>query len=192
MNKKKLWLIIGAAIAALAILIGVLCYLYWPGYRVVADRLYVDVEKTGFVFDPETGEILGETPVLVRGTATSAHNGVFSGEVEVLGYQNYADGTIVGEGTTERAKDGTVLIHYLENCTHYQDVELEDYKAATGVTEKVTHLCDYYYTVCLYPEDGEFVAVEIGDFEEESLVYVICAKTESQAKERYEWYVKNR
>lgn len=192
MEKKKLWLIIGAAAVVLAIFVGVLCWLYWPGYRVVGDRLYVDIHEVGFIFDPENGKVLGQTPVTVSGTAKSADGADFEGEVLVLGYQNIADGTVTGSGGTETTEDGFVLIHYMESCTHYQNVEFEDYQAENDVTEKVTHICDYYYTVCLYPEDGDFAAVEVGDYAEETLVYVICAKDEAEAKERYEWYVKNR
>lgn len=191
MDKKKLWIIIAAA-AVLAVGIGVICWLFWPGYRVVGERLYVDIQKTGFVFDPKTGEILGETPVTVSGTAKSADGGDFEGEILVLGYQNMADGVVTGTAATETTDDGFVLIHYMESCTHYERVEFEDYQAEKDVTEKVTHICDYYYTVCLYPENKDFAAVEVGDYAEESLVYVICAEDEAEAKERYDWYVKNR
>lgn len=193
MDKKKLWLIIGAAVAALAILIGVLCWLYWPGYRVVGDRLYVDIQKTGFVFDPETGELLDQTPVTVTGTAASADGGVFDGEVLVEGYQNTADGVVTSEAGTETTDDGFVVIRYLENCTHDEVVEFESgYKPENDVTKKVSHICNYYYTVCLYPEDGDFAVVEVGHYYNDTLVYVICAEDEAQAREYYEWYVEHR
>lgn len=192
MDKKKKWLLIGGA-AALVILVGVLCWLFWPGYRMVGDRLFVDVQKVGFVFDPETGEILGETPVTVSGSADSADGGKFEGEILVLGYQNVSDGTITGSAGTEKTDDGYVLIHYLESCTHYEKVEFESgYDPEKDVTKKVEHLCDYNYTICLYPEDKDFLAVEVGNFYEDSLVYVICAEDEAEAKERYQWYVENR
>lgn len=193
MDKKKLWIIIAAAAAVLVIVVVTLCALFWPGYRVVGDKLYVDIQKTGFVFDPETGEILGETPVKVSGTADSADGGDFEGEILVLSHQNMADGTVTGTAGTEKTDDGFVLIHYIESCTHYETVEFESgYEPENDVTKKVEHICDYYYTVCLYPEDGDFAAVEVGDYAEETLVYVICAEDEAEAKERYQWYVENR
>lgn len=193
MDKKKKWLIIGAGVAGLTILIVVLCLLFGPGYRIVGDRLYVDVQKVGFAFDPKTGEILGETPVTVSGSAKSANGAEFEGEIEVLGYQNTSDGKITGTADTETTEDGYVLIHYIESCVHYEKVEFESgYEPEKDVTKKVEHLCNYYYTVCLYPEDKDFLAVEVGNYNEDSLIYVICAENEAEAMERYKWYVEHR
>ena len=193
MDKKKFWLIVGIAAALLAVVIGVLCWLFWPGFRVVGDRLYVDVQETGFIFDPKTGELLGQTPVTVTGTAKSAKGGVFDGEVLVLGYQNEVDGVVKAEAGTETTDDGWVVVHYLESCTHNEVVEFENgYKPENDVTKQVTHICNYYYTVCLYPENKDFAAVEVGHYYDDTLVYVICADNEAEARENYNWYVKNR
>lgn len=192
MNKKKMWIIITAAAVALAALIGVLCWLYWPGCRVVGDTLYVDIQETGFAFDPETGELLGQTPVTVSGTAGLKAGKLFSGEILVEGYQNSSSGTITGSGAAEKQDDGSVLIYYNESCVHYETAETEADQTAAAATEKVEHICDYYYTVCLYPRKGDLTVVEVGSYLNETLVYVICAENEAEARELYQWYVENR
>lgn len=189
MNKKKLWLIIGGAVAALAIFIGVLCYLYWPGSRVVAGRLYADIQRTGYVFDSETGELLGTTDVTVTGTAKSVDGGTFDGEIIVAGYENTSDGVMTGTAGTEKI-DGFVLIRYVQSCTHHETVEFASgYQPENDVTKNVTHICNYYYTVCLNPDDRDFAVVEVRHYYNDTLVYVVCADDEAEATERYQWYL---
>lgn len=183
---KKKWIPITLLSVVVLFIGAVIALSVWfesPGIRVFGGDLHAEVSAVGYIIDGETEEILGQTPVNVDGSTSRTEEDVFDGELLVLGYQNTATGTISATKAIEYAQD-FCIIHHLESCTHPEENE-------EGITQDVEHFCDYYYTWYLYPEDQDFLVVAVQDFEEDSTIYVVCADSEKQALERYDWFLAN-
>lgn len=180
MKGKWLWT---GIITVLVLTVGsLICIRLWgerPGVHLNFGDLYVDLDGVGFVFNDETGEYIGQTPVSVDGRTEGDE--IFLGELDVLSYPISETGTISGDPYVEEAKDGYYYIQYLPVCTHS---DTED-----GVTRSEEHFCNYTYTYCVRPGDPEFLAVVIFDYDEQDYYTVIMAEDEAQAKERYQAFL---
>lgn len=183
MNRKWIWISAAIPVALLAAaVIGLQIWYNSSGIHVLGGELKVKMEATGYVIDGDTGEVIGQTPVSVNGVSTESDQ--FDGEALVLGYQNVGEGFITDTKDLERTDSGFYLIHCMESCVHDEEVN--------GKTETVQHLCEYYYTYYLHPDDPEALVVCVGNFDERKLLYVVCADSETEALEQYDWFMENR
>lgn len=189
---KKKWILIGAAVAvAVVLLAGGLLYVKHmqsrPGVHVFDGKLYVDITGTGFTFDVESGELKGQTPVTVKGSA--GVDASFDGTLSVLGYPVTETGKITHYSTLMDLENGFYEIHYSPACVHTETIDVTDEEGnATGTkTQQVNHLCNYQYIYVVYPENPDFLAVYIYDESETDYYCSVVADSEEQAKELYRW-----
>lgn len=189
---KKKWILTGVAvIVAVALLVGGLLYYKHmqsrPGAHMFDGKLYVDLQGTGFTFDVESGELIGETPVTAKGSAKVDDS--FDGDLYVLGYPITETGTITDNSTLIDLENGFYEIHYSPSCLHTETVDVTDEEGnVTGTkTEQVNHLCNYQYIYVVYPENPDFLAVYIYDDAETDYYCSVLADSEEQAKELYQW-----
>ncbi len=187
--KKKLIIGIVAAVLLLALIVTAVVIIvkynkfHSEGVHLDGEYLYVEGNWTGYAFNPETGELVGQTPVEIKG-ATDKKEKKFNGEMTVLGYMNVRDGQVSASTVTEQQDNGFYLIYYFEECYHEADQE--------NKISAYSHQCEYYYTYYFYPEKEDFVAVEVMNSEFEDDVMVICASSEEQAKADYAWFMENK
>lgn len=180
MKGKWLWTgIITALVLVVGAMLGLRLWGERPGVHMYFGDLYADLDGVGFVFDDATGEYIGQTPVAVDGRTEG--DDTFVGELTVLSYPITETGTISGDPYVEEAKDGYYYIQYLPMCTHSETVD--------GVTQFEEHFCNYTYTYCVRPDDPQFLAVVIYDYNEEDYYTVVMAEDETQAKERYQAFL---
>ena len=184
-NNKWIWIGMTLVVIALtAVVLGVNAWYNSGGVRVMGNQLRVELEGTGYVFDGETGEVTGQSPVILRGNNLSADKQTFDGTLEVLAYQNEELGTVTGTSVVQEGENGFWMVHYLEQCLHYEDVE--------DGTEAVEHICDYYYTYFLYPKNPDFLVVLVESFKEDTPIYIVLADSEAEAAEAYTWFMENK
>ncbi len=186
MKKKWIWITIAAVL--LAAIIGGLIYLWYlrsrSGAHLVGGELYVDISGTGFVFARSTGEYTDEqTPVTVIGNTNS--DDIFEGELMVLGFPITEVGTLSGDPVFQDLGNGFYSIYYAPVCTHWEtvdDIDVQD-----------THVCTYEYTYYFYPEDPDFLIVEVYEWLQIPGEYkcVVVADSQEEAAERYQWFVEN-
>ena len=186
--KKKLILGVAAVLLLALIVTAVIIIVKYDkfhseGVHVDGDYIYVEGNWTGYAFNPETGEFVGETPVYIQGSSDQKDN-KFNGEMTVLGYMNVRDGQVSATTVTDPQDNGFYLIHYFEDCYHEADYE--------NKVSAYSHQCEYYYTYYFYPEKGDFIAVEVMNSEFEDDVMVICASSEEQAKADFAWFMENK
>lgn len=175
-------------VAVVVLIVAALGLRLWfnsPGVRVLGKELHVDLSQKCFLFDKETGDLLDETVVTVKGVTSRTDRQLFDGELKILGYQNSASGTVTALKAIEVTDSGCWTITHLENCTHE---ETDD----NGITKPVEHFCDYNYTYYLYPGSPEKTVVLIETFYKYQPVYAVCAESEEEALERYEEFMKNK
>jgi hypothetical protein len=137
------------------------------------------------MIDGQTGELLGNTTVVMNGATDRTDRELFDGELKIIGYQNSANGTITALKAIEITDSGCWIITHLENCTHQE----EDDK---GVIKDVEHFCDYSYTYYLHPDAPGNLVVLIESFNKNQPMYAVCADSEEAAMERYEEFMKDR
>lgn len=184
MKSKWLWIaLVVVVILALVSFVGVQYWLGRPGVRVAMGDLYVERSGMGYAFNDETGECIGSSMVTVDGKSDG--EGVFDGTLSVLGFPITESGTISGDPVMTEAGGGFYYIEYSPQCTHMEVAE------GTDRQYPVTHLCDYSYQYCVYPDDPQFLAVLIYDAVEMEWYTVVVADDEEQARERYEWFLEN-
>ena len=185
MKLKWGWVLIAVVVA---LVIGALGLRFWfnaPGVRVFGNDIHVNLTQKCYIIDGQTGELLDETTVTVKGETSRHDNELFDGELKILGYQNSASGTVTSLKAIEVAADGCRIITHLENCTHRET-------DGNGITKDVEHFCDYSYKYYLYPDDAQHLVVLIESFEQYRPMYAVCADSEESALERYEEFMKNR
>lgn len=185
MNRK--WFLIAIIVVVVLFVAAVVGLGVWfesPGVRVFLGDFHAEVSSVGYIIDSATGEVLGQTPVTVDGSTGRSEPNSFDGELTVLGYQNFSNGTITATKVVETAGE-YYIINHLESCTHSEQDD-------NGITKEVEHFCDYYYTWFFRPSDPEFLIVAVEDFEEENTYYVVCTPTEGEALQTYEWFQNNR
>lgn len=182
---KKKWGLIPVAAVVLLVLVafGIRIWFISPGIHILGNDIHVDLSQKCFIFDGQTGELLDETTVTVKGATSRADRELFDGELKILGYQNSASGTVTALKSIETLDNGCWTITHLENCTHQE-------KDFDGVTKDVEHFCDYSYTYYLYPDTPEQMVVLIESFDQYQPMYAVCADSESSALERYEEFIK--
>lgn len=185
MKKKFLWIILAVAVVAvIGVVLGVSGWFRSPGVHVLGNDIHVELQRTGYIIDGETGEITGQTQVYMNGTSDNVGSNEFEGSLLVLDYQNESSGTVTSEAAVDKTDSGFYLIDLVQTCVHEEEVD--------GVTQDVEHFCDYVYQYCLYPENPDFLLVVVEDFEESTPIYVVCADSEAQALKDYQWYLENK
>lgn len=184
MKKNLFGIILGAVVVAIiAAAAGLQFWFERPGIREFNGGIHVELNEIGYIIDAKTGEITGQSPVSLNGSTATFDPETFEGEALVLGYQNTEGGKIETTLAVEKTGDGFYLIHQLEECTHSEEIN--------GVTQNVSHLCDYYYTYYIYPQKPDFLIALVESYEEDA-VYVVCADSEEDALAQYQWFLKNR
>lgn len=176
--------IIAVVVAVIGVAAAVHFWFEAPGIRLLGDDLHIEVNQIGYVIDSRTGKVTGQTPVNAKGSTSRHDSELFDGDLTVLGYQNTETGTIDTTMAIEATDSGFYLIRVLENCTHKETIN--------KVEQNVEHLCDYYYTYYVYPENDDFLVILVENFEETTPLYVVCADSEEAALEDYRWFMENK
>ena len=185
-NNKWFWIGMTLFVIALtAAVIGVNVWYNSGSVRVSGEDIRVNMEGTGYIFDPQTGELQGQTPVRISGETLSTDAEIFDGDLEVLGYPNQTDGTITTTSVVQKDDSGFWWIECLETCLHYE-------QTGEDTTTPVEHICDYHYTYYLYPENEDFLVVMVKDFDEKYPAYVVLGDSEEQARETYKWFMEHK
>lgn len=183
MKKKSLWIAAAVLTGLLVVAFGIaLWFFYAPGIHILGNTSHVEVRRTCYIINGKTGEVTGQTPVEINGTANGS--GEYDGTVLVLGYQNEESGIITSQAAVERTDSGFYTIQYLEQCSHFEEDK-------NGVTKEVSHLCDFTYKVYLYPGRWDFLLVDVDDLDDEAVRYLVAAESEEEALEKYKWFVEN-
>ena len=118
---KKKWIFGIAAVLLLALIVTAVIIIvkygqfHSEGIHLDGDYIHVEGTWTGYAFDPETGDLVGQTPVSINGNSDKKEK-KFNGEMIVLGYQNVKDGQVQATTVTEPTDTGFYLIHYFEDC----------------------------------------------------------------------------
>ncbi len=186
MKNKWIWIMLVAIVVLLIVAgMGIRHWLESLGVRVVGDTLYVNVQYNGYIFDGETGEMIAQSPVIMKGATSETDADVFDGDLEVTVFRNTPSGTISRTAGLEKTASGIYTIRVLETCTH-QETDDEN------VTKEVEHILDYTYLYCIDPENPEDLTVVVEDLEESTAYYVVCADTEEQARENYKAFLENK
>jgi hypothetical protein len=186
--KNKKWFWIGMTLFIVAITAAVIGVNYWyhsGTVRATGEKIRVNMEGTGYIFDPQTGEVTGQTPVRVSGETRASDKDMFDGYLEVMGYVNLTDGTVTTTSVISKDDTGFWQIECIENCRHFENGQ-------NGATVPVEHLCDYHYIYYFYPEKQDFLVVMVKDFDEPHPVYVVLADSQEQAEETYKWFMENK
>lgn len=188
MKKRLLWIAIGVVLAVASTVVTVLIVkdfqFHSEGFHADGTYLHIEGNWTGYIFNAETGETLGQTPVEVEVTSNKEDHSQLEGDMIVLGYQNSSDGTMIKSAIAEQTESGCYVVHYFEECQH--EADLENKQSA------YTHFCQYYYTYYFYPEKENFVAVSVEEFDANDQILIICAESEEQAKSDFEWFMENK
>lgn len=185
MKIKWGWILVAVVLMLFAAALGLRLWFNAPGVRVLGDDIHVDLSQKCYIIDGQTGELLDETTVTVKGATSRSDQKLFDGELKILGYQNSATGTITALKAIETTGEGYIIITHFENCTHRETDE-------NGITKDVEHFCDYSYTYYLYPDAPGNLVVLIESFNKNQPMYAVCADSEEAAMERYEEFMKDR
>lgn len=185
--KSSKWIWIGMTLLVIALTATVIGVNYWyhsGSIRIAGDDIRVEFEGIGYIFDGETGEITGQTPVTLIGKSKSTDSEVFEGELDVLAYPNEETGTITSDVAVKEIADGYWIIRKLDTCLHYETTENER-------TEAVRHFCNYVYSYYFRPDNPDFLVVCIESYSNGGVAYVVLADSEEKATENYNWFMEN-
>ena len=185
MKKNWTWILAVAVLGLVVVAFAVRIWFNAPGIRILGDEIHADLHQKCYIIDAQTGEVIDETTVSIKGATSRSDSVLFDGELKILGYQNSASGTVTALKSIETGENGCWIISHLENCTHQETDE-------NGVTKDVEHFCDYSYTYYLYPDSPEQLVVLIESFNQYKPKYAVCAESEECALERYEDFLKDR
>ena len=187
MKVKHICIILISVVVLVSAAVGLLCLHNWwhsPGVHVLGNRAYIDIKESAYLIDEYTGQIIGETSVILIGQAENGdkgtYGGTFDGYIHVEGYQiPYTQ------------------IHspepYAKIEKPYIDISYSSgYRVMTG-GEAVPQKGEYDYDVYINTRQPESVIVHIKGNETGERVYAVCASSEENAvnwlneynKERY-------
>lgn len=179
---KNKWILMGMTLLVIALTATIIGTNVWydsGNVRVMGGRLRVDLSGVGYVIDEETGEVIGQAPIVVRGETDKGDKETFVGELEIVGYENEADGTLSGTKAAAKGDDGYWEIHHLENCQHIEEND-------DGTSQVVNHSCKYRYIYYVHPDKQDFLVVRVKDKYEMYPLYVVRADSEEEALQIYQ------
>jgi hypothetical protein len=181
--KNKWWICLVAVIVVLVLAVfGIRIWFKSPGIHVWGDEIHINLTEKCFVFDGRTGELEDETTVTVKGGTSRSDKELFDGDLKVIGYQNFADGTITDLKAIEKREDDSYIITHMENCTHPEEDD-------NGIIKDVEHFCDYSYYYYIDPNDPTRLVVAIDSTSRYKTMYAVCAENEEAAQARYEEFI---
>lgn len=186
--KHSKWIGIGVALFVVILVVAILGINKWyhsGNVRISSQKLRADLSGIGYIVDPSTGEITGQTPIGVKGECTDLKNGEFFGQLEVLGFVNETEGTITTTMMAGEGENGFWEINCIESCLHYEVNE-------DGYSTPVDHICDYIYTVYIHPDKQDFMIVLVDSFDANDSYFVVLAGSEAEALETYRWFEENK
>ena len=183
---KKRWIWIGLLVLCLVALVAtVIISNKWfnsGNVRVMGGRVRVSLSGTGYMFDHETGEMLGTTLMSIEGVSRKDDKSIFDGWMNVLNYVNEYDGVLTTTMGTMEGEDGYWEILVSESCEH---LERND----QGSLETVTHSCKYSYTFYVHPDRQDFLVARVKDTYAVYPIYVVMADSEAEATQIYKEFV---
>ena len=185
--KKNTWIFIGvgvllAALAAVVIVSN--CWFNSGNVRTLGKKLRVELSGVGYVISQETGKVIGQAPMNVEGSSSSADQEVFQGDLEIMGYINEADGEMTSNKGVRKGDNGYWEIHHLDNCRHVEENE-------NGNKEVVNHSCKYSYIYYVHPDRQDFVIARVKDKYAMFPLYVVLADSELEALSIYQEFINN-
>ena len=185
-NHKWIWIaLVILFIAALAVTIVLVNRWYLSGnVRTTGQQVRVDLSGKAYIFEHETGEMLGETMMTLYGETKPGNLEVFDGWMNIMNmeYMNEYDGVLTTTMGVLELEDGYMEIHVHESCTH---VETND----RGTKEEVTHACKYSYEFYVHPDKQDFLVARVKDSYAVYPVYIVMAPTEEEATRIYHEFV---
>lgn len=186
--KKSKWIwicLILFVVILLGTVIGINRWYNSGNVRIGAQKLRVDLSGIGYIVDPATGKVTGQTPIGIEGECPDLEKGEFNGQMEVLGFVNETGGTITTTMAVGEGENGFWEIHCVESCLHYEEDE-------KGNKMPVDHLCDYIYTFYVHPEKQDFMVVLVDSFDADDSSFIVLAGSEAEALETYRWFRENK
>lgn len=186
--KTNKWIIIGVIVLVLALaaaVIGVNMWFQSGNVRVMGGQLRVDFSGVGYIFSHETGEIIGQAPLNVSGKTSATDKELFVGDLEILGYMNEADGTLLSNKAVREGDDGYWEIYQMESCRHVEEDE-------DGNTDVVSHACKYSYIYYVHPDQQDFLVIRVKDKYAMFPFYVVLASSEEEATEIYKSFTEGK
>ena len=169
-------------VALLAAVIGMNIWYKSGNVRVLLGNLRVSLSGNAYVIDHETGEIIGQTLVMVDGQTHNGTDGAFTGTLDVMDYYNEADGTLTSNKGILQSEDGYWEIHLMESCRHTE-------KNEDGTSQVVDHSCKYSFIYVVHPDKQDFMIVRVKDKYEVYPLYVVMADSEEEALRLYRDYL---
>ena len=183
--KHKKWILIPVFALLLGIvgtIVGMNLWYKTGNVRVLMGNLRVKLSGNAYVIDHETGEIIGQTLVMVDGQTVSGTDGAFNGTLDVMDYYNENEGTLTSNKGVLQGEDGYWEIHLLENCCHTEENE-------DGTSKEVNHSCKYSFIYIVHPDKQDFMIVRVKDKYEVYPLYAVMADSEEEALQLYRDYL---
>ena len=184
MKKKWIWIsLLVLSIAALAAtVIGFNSWFNSGNVRVMGGRVRVSMSGTGYIFDHETGEMLGTTLMSIDGQSRKDEKELFDGWMNILNYVNEYDGVLTTIMGTMEGDDGYWEIVVSESCKHLEEND-------QGSLETVHHSCKYSYTFYVHPDKQDFLVARVKDSYAIYPYYVVMADSQEEATRIYKEFV---
>lgn len=185
--KYSKWIWIGAIlfiIVLIGVVVGINMWYNSGNVRAMGGKLRAELYGVGYVFNHETGELIGQTTVSVNGETSSSDKEIFEGLLNVKDYYNEADGTLTTTKGVLEGDDGYWEIRVRENCRHIEEND-------DGTSEVVNHSCKYSYTYYVHPDKQDFLVVRVRDKYEVYPLYVIMANSQEEATRIYKEFTAN-
>lgn len=186
--KSKAWIwitMIIVLIVALVVTIVLVSRWYQSGnVRSNGEQVRVDLSGQAYIFDHETGEMIGSTMMTLYGETEPGNLEVFDGWMNIMNmdYMNQYDGTLTTTMGVLEGDDGYLEIHVHETCTHWEETD-------RGTREQVTHSCKYAYEFYVHPQKQDFLVARVKDTYAVYPVYIVMADTEAEATQIYHEFV---
>lgn len=183
--KYRKWIGIGAILLVVLLVGTVFCINQWynsGNVRAMDGRLRVKLSGVAYMFDYETGEMLGQTIVFADGQTNKSNKEVFDGELNMADYMNEADGTVTTYQTAIEGNNGYWEILVDETCLHYEETE-------DGGQKEVNHSCKYSYSYYVHPDKQDFLIVRVADKYDVYPIYVVMAGSEAEAAQIYKEFL---
>ena len=81
MKIKWGWILVAVVLMLFAAALGLRLWFNAPGVRVLGDDIHVDVSQKCYIIDGQTGELLDETTVTVKGATSRSDQKLIDGEL---------------------------------------------------------------------------------------------------------------